>query len=105
MAKKAAPSAAKAPTKPAVKSASKPAPKPKTAPTAAGTTLDGVAIGHAAGDAWKLLASNGPQTLAALKKLSPGSAELTLMAVGWLAREGKVAFTTSGKTVKVGLRA
>ncbi|MGL4511507.1 MAG: winged helix-turn-helix domain-containing protein [Lacipirellulaceae bacterium] len=66
--------------------------------------LDATSIGNAAGEAWKLLAEEGPQTLAALKKLTPGSADLTLMALGWLAREGKLGFVTSGKTQKVALR-
>ncbi|MEO1495937.1 MAG: winged helix-turn-helix domain-containing protein [Planctomycetota bacterium] len=71
---------------------------------AASTELDEEAIGHAAGEVWNLLHAGGPQSVSALKKLSTMPGEITVMAVGWLAREGKLHFDTSGRSVKVSLR-
>lgn len=86
----------------ATKGAKKAAPKkPASAPA---PPYGAEQIGLAAGEVWSALNAGGPQTIAALKKASKGSAEQTLMAIGWLAREGKLDFTTSGRSVKVSLR-
>jgi hypothetical protein len=61
-------------------------------------------IGHVAGDVWRSLDKEGGQSLAALKKATGASNELVLAAIGWLAREDKLDFTASGKTVKITLR-
>jgi hypothetical protein len=61
-------------------------------------------IGHVAGDLWHLLDKEGPQNLAAIKKSIAAPADLLLAAVGWLAREDKLDFSTSGRTVKIALR-
>jgi hypothetical protein len=61
-------------------------------------------IGNVAGEIWGLLASNGEQTLAALKKSVDAPSDIVLAAIGWLAREDKLQFATSGKTVKISLR-
>lgn len=61
-------------------------------------------IGHAAGDVWRVLSERGSQTLAGLKKSVDASDDVVLMAVGWLAREGKLAFETSGRAVTVSLK-
>lgn len=96
--------------KPAAKKATteKKTPEKKAAakkePKAAAPALTTDAIGHAAGAVWGALHSEGPLTLAALKKASGASGDATLMAVGWLAREGKLDFTVSGRSVKVSLR-
>lgn len=66
--------------------------------------FSGVTIGHAAGDVWNLLNEKGPQTLTDVKKSLTASSDVILAAVGWLAREDKLEFSTSGKTVKIGLR-
>jgi hypothetical protein len=50
------------------------------------------------------LDKDGGQSLAALKKATGASNELVLAAIGWLAREDKLEFTASGKTVKISLR-
>lgn len=60
-------------------------------------------IGMAAGAVWSYLSDNGETTVTALKK-AIGSADLVLAAIGWLAREEKLDFTVSGKTVKVALK-
>ncbi len=99
--KAAAPETAK-PAKPATPPkaiAKKTTPPPASAP---GITSD--AIGYAAGDVWNALHGKGWQTLATVKKAGEGPADVTLMAIGWLAREGKLDFATNGKTVKLTLK-
>jgi hypothetical protein len=66
--------------------------------------LSPIAIGHAAGEIWGLLSSNGEQTLAAVKKSIDAPADTVLAAIGWLAREDKLDFATTGRTVKISLR-
>ena len=61
-------------------------------------------IGDVAGEVWGLLAKSDGQTLAAIKKSIDAPADLVVAAVGWLAREEKLAFTTSGRTVKLTLK-
>jgi hypothetical protein len=61
-------------------------------------------IGEVAGEIWHLLAEHGGQGLAALKNSIDAPAELVLAAVGWLAREGKLNFATSGRSLNVSLR-
>jgi hypothetical protein len=61
-------------------------------------------IGMTAGSVWMYLSDHGVTSLTALKKEIGGSADLVLAAIGWLAREEKLDFTLSGKTVKVGLK-
>jgi hypothetical protein len=61
-------------------------------------------IGNAAGEVWALLSNNGEQTLAAIKKSVDAPSDIVLAAVGWLAREDKIEFATTGRTVKISLR-
>jgi hypothetical protein len=61
-------------------------------------------IGHVAGEIWGLLSTNGGQSLATIKKTVNAPSEIVLAAIGWLAREDKLEFTTSGRTVKISLR-
>ncbi len=61
-------------------------------------------IGEVAGEIWHELAQQDGQSLTALKKSIDAPAELVFAAVGWLAREGKLDFATSGRSVKVSLR-
>jgi hypothetical protein len=105
------------------KATPKPAPEKATTPTAskpaktdappkalakstspAAPSVTGDAIGYAAGDVWGALHGKGWQTLAAIKKATDCPSDLTLMAIGWLAREGKLDFAASGKTVKLTLK-
>jgi hypothetical protein len=66
--------------------------------------LTGLEIGNTAGDVWQALATEGPQTLANLKKQVPLPGDLVVAAVGWLAREGKLSFRPNGRSVLVELR-
>ncbi|MBX3432369.1 MAG: winged helix-turn-helix domain-containing protein [Pirellulales bacterium] len=60
-------------------------------------------IGHAAGAVWQALDANGGLSVAALKKASGCSADLTMAAVGWLAREGKLVVTANGRSSQIEL--
>lgn len=66
--------------------------------------ISDVEIGHVAGDVWGALARSGPLTVTALKKEVKAPGDLVAAAIGWLAREDKLEFANSGRTVKVGLR-
>jgi hypothetical protein len=49
-------------------------------------------IGETAGNVWKALESQGPQTMAALMEEINAPQSLFFMAIGWLSREDKVRF-------------
>ena len=68
------------------------------------STLSYEQIGITAGAIWATLSQNGESTLAALKKEIDAPADLVLAGVGWLAREEKLQFTTSGRSVKLALK-
>jgi hypothetical protein len=61
-------------------------------------------IGAVAGEIWHVLSERGGQNLTSLKKSVNAPGDLVLAATGWLAREGKLEFDTSGRAVKVSLR-
>jgi hypothetical protein len=77
---------------------------PDEAPTRPLGGISTVEIGHVAGDVWSVLDRNGGLTLAALKKEVAAPVDVVLAAVGWLAREDKLEFSTAGRTVKISLR-
>jgi len=61
-------------------------------------------IGDVAGKVWGLLAENGGQSLAAIKKSVDLPSDVVLAGVGWLAREDKLEFAVKGRTIVVSLR-
>lgn len=67
-------------------------------------TLSTHDIGLAAGEIWGFLAENEPQSLAAIKKGVAAPADVVTAALGWLAREDKLEFTASGRTLRIGLK-
>src|SRR5580765_7527544 len=67
-------------------------------------TFSTTEIGHVAGDVWGLLMREGAQTIAAIKKSIDAPPDLVLAAIGWLAREDKLEFSTQARSVKVSLR-
>jgi Winged helix-turn-helix domain (DUF2582) len=77
-----------------------------SAPSAARVAgaMSGVEIGHVAGEVWGVLSRNGGATLAALKKEIDAPGDVVVAAIGWLAREDKLEFSTSGRSVKLSLR-
>jgi len=62
-------------------------------------------IGEAAGTLWRKLHVRGPMgiLLADLKKLPGFTPDEATAALGWLAREGKLAFQNDGKKLAVSL--
>jgi hypothetical protein len=71
---------------------------------AAPPSISNEEIGHVAGDLWHLLDKKGPQNLAAIKKNITAPTDLVMASVGWLAREDKLEFAASGRSVTISLR-
>ena len=70
----------------------------------AATALGNHQIGEIAGVVWFYLNEEGEASVATIKKDLSVSADLLLAAVGWLAREEKLEFAVSGKTVTISLK-
>ena len=60
-------------------------------------------IGENSGRVWKHLTEQPSATPKQLSKALNLKESEVYMAIGWLAREGKLAFDADGKTIKVGL--
>jgi hypothetical protein len=58
-------------------------------------------IGETSGAIWKALQNQDKIALSALPKLVRKPESLTYQAIGWLAREGKIEYETSGRTTFV----
>jgi hypothetical protein len=61
-------------------------------------------IGKAAGKVWKFLKEHGRSSLSGIEKGVDAPRGVVLMAVGWLAREGKLEFVEEKRTTQVSLR-
>jgi hypothetical protein len=61
-------------------------------------------IGETAGVVWRLLDENGPLTMARIVKQSGAPRDLALLALGWLAREDKIAIDGESRGRVVSLR-
>ena len=61
-------------------------------------------IGQVAGEVWLLLTAENDRSLASIKKSIDAPDVLILAAIGWLAREDKLHFNTSGRFTIVSLR-
>jgi Winged helix-turn-helix domain (DUF2582) len=61
-------------------------------------------IGDAAGRIWQYLDKHGATTPGSLSQRMKLSSQIAAMAIGWLAREGKLNFIKEGRTMKVDLR-
>jgi hypothetical protein len=66
--------------------------------------FSGIGIGHVAGEVWGILSNGAPKTLAEIKKSVAAPPEVVIAAIGWLAREDKLDYSSSGRTVKISLR-
>ena len=94
------------------KSTSSPAAKKSSAAVSAtngavagsGEVLGNEQIGLTAGILWSVLSESGASTLSSIKKNIDAPSDLILAAVGWLAREEKLEFTISGKSVTIALK-
>lgn len=60
-------------------------------------------IGEAAGKVWKHLDSRGAQSISRIQRETGLSQSLTYLALGWLAREGKIRFAQEGRVLQVSL--
>ncbi len=61
-------------------------------------------IGQAAGQIWQALSTtNGPVNIADLGKLTKLKTQIAYQGLGWLAREGKIAYQTNGAKTSVSL--
>ncbi len=60
-------------------------------------------IGTTAGQVWAFLTDNGKVSLSALEKGVGASRSLVDMAIGWLAREGKVVIQREERSVQIWL--
>jgi hypothetical protein len=67
-------------------------------------TLSPTDIGAVAGEIWVLLSGTNAQTLSAIKKSLSAPPDVVVAGIGWLAREDKLEFTMSGRTVKLSLK-
>ena len=61
-------------------------------------------IGETAGLVWDFLQSHGESTLTGLEKGVEAPKAMVSMAVGWLAREGKIAVKDEKRAVRISLR-
>jgi hypothetical protein len=61
-------------------------------------------IGETAGMVWQALSENGPLTMTKLFKKVEQPRDTVLQALGWLAREGKIAISDERRTRVVALR-
>ena len=61
-------------------------------------------IGETAGLVWNFLQSNGESSLSALEKGVEAPRSMVSMAVGWLAREGKIEVKDEKRAVRIVLR-
>lgn len=71
---------------------------------AATTTDVTTQIGETAGLVWHVLAQDGPLSAAKLARRVPAPRDLLMQAVGWLAREGKIAITETTRGRVIGLK-
>ena len=58
-------------------------------------------IGDTAGKVWKFLHTSGESSLAAVERAVGGPKPLVCMAIGWLAREGKIALRQEKRSLQL----
>jgi hypothetical protein len=61
-------------------------------------------IGEVAGTVWRVLTEQGPLSLTKLVKAVGESRDLVMLAIGWLAREGKISIDDNGRHRTVSLQ-
>lgn len=60
-------------------------------------------IGETAGEVWRCLRKKGETSLSTVEQQSGAPKPLTHMAIGWLAREGKLALNQNGRSIQLWL--
>ena len=63
------------------------------------------AIGESAGKVWRYLEAQGLRSVSQIERGTGLSQSLTYLALGWLAREGKIHFKQEGRALLVGIQA
>jgi predicted transcriptional regulator len=66
--------------------------------------MDILKIGENAGMVWKVLHQKGSQTSSSLKKLTGLDDKNLCLALGWLAREGKINFRSEKRSIMIDLK-
>ena len=66
--------------------------------------MDENTIGETAGRIWEYLRAHGGASLTSVEKAAKAPKNVTHMAVGWLAREGKLEFQEKDRTFHISLR-
>lgn len=66
--------------------------------------MDTNQVGETAGAVWKYLRENGASSLSSIEKNVKTPKPVVHMAIGWLAREGKVEFAEENRTVRLSLK-
>lgn len=61
-------------------------------------------IGETAGQVWHALSEHGPLSTTKLLKVVPAPRDLVMQAIGWLAREDKLAIDDTGRARVIGLK-
>ena len=61
-------------------------------------------IGNAAGTVWKYLNENGESSATKMAKETALDSKLIQRAIGWLAAEGKLAFSQKGRSEVISLK-
>jgi hypothetical protein len=61
-------------------------------------------IGETAGEIWRLLESEGPLSISALANKIKRPQTEVYMGIGWLAREGKLAFTETKRGMSISIK-
>jgi hypothetical protein len=61
-------------------------------------------IGSLSGEIWQYLSTNGPVTVLKLKSCLAVPNSLLFLALGWLAREGKIKITQTEPVLTVALK-
>jgi hypothetical protein len=61
-------------------------------------------IGDTAGLVWNFLRTNGESSLSTLEKKVEAPRSMVSMAVGWLAREGKIEIKDEKRAVRISLK-
>jgi len=61
-------------------------------------------VGSTAGEVWQTLKETGPLSISKLPKQVEAPRDMVMMAVGWLAREDKIAIEEQGRSRIVSLQ-
>ena len=61
-------------------------------------------IGESAGKVWRYLEAQSPRSVSQIQRGTNLNQSLTYLALGWLAREGKIRFQQEGRELQVSIQ-